>query len=133
MKIGMQLGYWGLAFAIVAALAACGGGDDGARPTPPAVDHEVTPLAITIDQPERGVLTFDALHAGDPDITFLGYQPRIHGLYRLSDVAIVPTRFEGESGRLAELEVRSRMTGRWMMASIRGPSTRPSRTLKLIR
>jgi ATP-binding cassette, subfamily B, bacterial len=27
-------------------------------------------------------------------------------------------RFEGESSRLAELEVRSRMTGRWMMASI---------------
>ena len=28
------------------------------------------------------------------------------------------TRFENESGRLADLEVRSRMTGRWMMASI---------------
>jgi len=28
------------------------------------------------------------------------------------------TRFEAESGRLADLEVRSRMTGRWMMASI---------------
>ena len=27
-------------------------------------------------------------------------------------------RFEGESRRLADLEVRSRMTGRWMMASI---------------
>ena len=27
-------------------------------------------------------------------------------------------RFETESGRLAELEVRSRMTGRWMMAAI---------------
>jgi ATP-binding cassette, subfamily B, bacterial len=27
-------------------------------------------------------------------------------------------RFEGESGNLAELEVRSRMAGRWMMASI---------------
>jgi ATP-binding cassette subfamily B protein len=27
-------------------------------------------------------------------------------------------RFEKESGRLAELEVRSRMTGRWMMAAI---------------
>ena len=27
-------------------------------------------------------------------------------------------RFEGESERLADLEVRSRMTGRWMMASI---------------
>jgi glycosyltransferase involved in cell wall biosynthesis len=38
-----------------------------------------------------------ALHGDDPDITFLGYQSRIHGLYRLSDVAIVPTRFAGES------------------------------------
>ena len=28
------------------------------------------------------------------------------------------TRFEDESARLADLEVRSRMTGRWMMASI---------------
>jgi ATP-binding cassette, subfamily B, bacterial len=28
------------------------------------------------------------------------------------------TRFEGESARLADLEVRSRMTGRWMMSSI---------------
>jgi len=28
------------------------------------------------------------------------------------------TRFESESARLADLEVRSRMTGRWMMASI---------------
>jgi len=38
-----------------------------------------------------------ALHGDDPDITFLGYQSRIHGLYRMSDVAIVPTRFAGES------------------------------------
>lgn len=36
-------------------------------------------------------------HADDPDITFLGYQDRIHGLYRLGDCAIVPTRFSGES------------------------------------
>ena len=28
------------------------------------------------------------------------------------------SRFRSESGRLADLEVRSRMTGRWMMASI---------------
>ena len=34
---------------------------------------------------------------------------------RVDDLA---GRFELESGRLAELEVRSRMTGRWMMASI---------------
>ena len=38
-----------------------------------------------------------ALHGDDPDITFLGYQSRINGLYRQSDVAIVPTRFAGES------------------------------------
>jgi glycosyltransferase involved in cell wall biosynthesis len=37
------------------------------------------------------------LHGNDPDILFLGYQSCIHGLYRLSDVALVPTRFEGES------------------------------------
>lgn len=37
------------------------------------------------------------VHGNDPDISFLGYQARIHGLYRLSDVAIVPTRFAGES------------------------------------
>jgi ATP-binding cassette subfamily B protein len=34
---------------------------------------------------------------------------------RTGDLA---SRFERESGRLAELEVRSRMTGRWMMAAI---------------
>ncbi len=37
------------------------------------------------------------LHIADPDITFLGFQSRICGLYRLSDCAIVPTRFGGES------------------------------------
>jgi glycosyltransferase involved in cell wall biosynthesis len=30
-------------------------------------------------------------------ITFLGYQSKIHGLYRISNCAIVPTRFAGES------------------------------------
>lgn len=36
-------------------------------------------------------------HQADPDITFLGYQSRIDGLYRISDCAIAPTRFAGES------------------------------------
>jgi glycosyltransferase involved in cell wall biosynthesis len=40
----------------------------------------------------------------DQDITFLGYQSRIPGLYRLSDVAIVPTRFEGESFPLCVIQ-----------------------------
>ncbi|MGH9380125.1 MAG: glycosyltransferase [Thermoanaerobaculia bacterium] len=38
-----------------------------------------------------------ALHPDEPDVTFLGYQSRIHGLFRISDVAILPTRFPGES------------------------------------
>ena len=45
-----------------------------------------------------------ALHGDDPDITFLGYQSRINGLYRLSDVAIIPTRFAGESFPLCLLQ-----------------------------
>jgi glycosyltransferase involved in cell wall biosynthesis len=36
-------------------------------------------------------------HGSDPDISFLGYQSRINGLYRMTDVAVVPTRFSGES------------------------------------
>jgi glycosyltransferase involved in cell wall biosynthesis len=36
-------------------------------------------------------------YGNNPDITFLGYQSRINGLYRISDCAIVPTRFKGES------------------------------------
>lgn len=38
-----------------------------------------------------------AIHGADPDITFLGYQSHIHGLYRISDCAVVPTRYAGES------------------------------------
>ncbi len=36
-------------------------------------------------------------YGSDQDITFLGYQERINGLYAISDCAIVPTRFIGES------------------------------------
>jgi glycosyltransferase involved in cell wall biosynthesis len=45
------------------------------------------------EEPDRHFAT----HGNDPDITFLGYQSHIHGLYRISDVAIVPSRFSGES------------------------------------
>ena len=45
-----------------------------------------------------------ALHSDDQDVTFLGYQSRINGLYRLSDVAIMPTRFAGESFPLSMLQ-----------------------------
>ncbi|MGX7872043.1 glycosyltransferase [Mesorhizobium sp. ORM6] len=36
-------------------------------------------------------------YCSEPGITFLGYQSRIPGLYRISDVALVPSRFGGES------------------------------------
>ncbi|MER9301075.1 glycosyltransferase [Mesorhizobium sp. M0621] len=36
-------------------------------------------------------------YGSEPGITFLGYQSRISGLYRISDVALVPSRFGGES------------------------------------
>jgi glycosyltransferase involved in cell wall biosynthesis len=43
-------------------------------------------------------------HAKDPNISFLGYQFRISGLYRISDCAIVPTRFTGESFPLCVIQ-----------------------------
>ncbi len=39
-----------------------------------------------------------------PDVRFLGFQDRIHGLYRLSDCAILPTRFTGESFPLSIIQ-----------------------------
>jgi glycosyltransferase involved in cell wall biosynthesis len=36
-------------------------------------------------------------YADDPAIHILGFQDRIHGVYRISDCAILPTRFLGES------------------------------------
>jgi len=45
------------------------------------------------DEPDR----HRRIYGSDKDISFLGYQSRISGIYRLSDVAIVPTRFSGES------------------------------------
>lgn len=45
------------------------------------------------DEPDR----LKPIHANDRSISFLGFQLRINGLYRMTDVAIVPTRFAGES------------------------------------
>jgi glycosyltransferase involved in cell wall biosynthesis len=45
-----------------------------------------------------------ARHEGDRDIRFLGYQNRISGLYRISDCALLPTRFAGESFPLALIQ-----------------------------
>jgi glycosyltransferase involved in cell wall biosynthesis len=38
-----------------------------------------------------------SISEGNPRIHFLGFQNEIHGLYKISDVALAPTRFNGES------------------------------------
>jgi glycosyltransferase involved in cell wall biosynthesis len=59
--------------------------------------HPAQPMHLCLvgegDEPER----LKPLCADTSAISFLGFQLRIHGLYRMTDVAIVPTRFAGES------------------------------------
>jgi glycosyltransferase involved in cell wall biosynthesis len=45
-----------------------------------------------------------ALVAPDDPITWLGFQTAINGLYRISDCAVVPTRFPGESNPLCLIQ-----------------------------
>ncbi|WP_174021762.1 glycosyltransferase [Agrobacterium fabrum] len=42
--------------------------------------------------------------ASDPTIQFLGYISEVHGLYRLSDVALLPSRYPGESFPLSLIQ-----------------------------
>lgn len=44
------------------------------------------------------------LAGGNPAIHFLGYQSCINAIYRMSDCALVPTRFEGESFPLCVIQ-----------------------------
>ncbi|OOO23284.1 glycosyl transferase family 1 [Agrobacterium salinitolerans] len=55
------------------------------------------PMALLMvgDGPETEAAKQLAL--SDPTIHFLGFVKEIHGLYRMSDVALIPTRFPGES------------------------------------
>jgi glycosyltransferase involved in cell wall biosynthesis len=47
-------------------------------------------------------LTFK--YKNEPGIIFLGFQSAINGLYRISDCALLPTRFKGESFPLALIQ-----------------------------
>jgi glycosyltransferase involved in cell wall biosynthesis len=51
-------------------------------------------LLLCGDGPERERL--EPLHSGD-EVRFLGFQPNIHGFYRLCDCALLATRYGGES------------------------------------
>ena len=59
--------------------------------------HPSRPMHLCLvgegEEPDR----HEKKYGRDPDISFLGYQSRISGLYRMTDVAVVPTRFSGES------------------------------------
>lgn len=46
----------------------------------------------------------EAKWATDPDMSFMGFQAEINGLYRMSDCALVPTRFHGESFPLCVIQ-----------------------------
>ena len=44
------------------------------------------------------------LAGGHPRIKFLGFHTCVHAIYRMSDVAIAPTRFSGESFPLSLIQ-----------------------------
>lgn len=82
-------------------------------------------------------------YGGRDDITFLGFQSCINGLYRISDCALVPTRFVGESYPLCLIqamqeglpiiatdigEIRNMMTDGEVAAGILLPHERDSET-----
>jgi len=62
-----------------------------------ARSHVARPLCIVFagSGPEADALR--EIHRDDPTVRILGFQTHIHGLYRLADCALLPTRFPGES------------------------------------
>jgi glycosyltransferase involved in cell wall biosynthesis/SAM-dependent methyltransferase len=58
-----------------------------------------TDVALAFIAAGDGPLTTAArqIAGDDPDIHFLGFETAVHGVYRMSDVALVPSRFPGES------------------------------------
>lgn len=66
--------------------------------------HPEQPMALVFagDGPARAAA--EALAAGDPAIHFLGFIAEVHGLYRIADVALAPTRYPGESYPLSLIQ-----------------------------
>ncbi|RWE73778.1 glycosyltransferase [Mesorhizobium sp.] len=59
--------------------------------------HPERPLYLLLCGDGEQAAKHERTFGSERGIIFLGYQSRIPGLYRISDVALVPTRFEGES------------------------------------
>jgi glycosyltransferase involved in cell wall biosynthesis len=58
---------------------------------------------LLVGEGDKAVEATDMIGTGEP-ITWLGYQSQINGLYRISDCAVVPTRFAGESNPLCLIQ-----------------------------
>ncbi|MCP5091731.1 MAG: glycosyltransferase [Gammaproteobacteria bacterium] len=66
--------------------------------------HPARPLhLLLVGDGEKADVATRMIRDGDP-ISWLGYQSHINGLYRLSDVALIPTRFAGESNPLCLIQ-----------------------------
>lgn len=59
--------------------------------------HPDTPMALLMAGEGPSADAAQRVGASDATIHFLGFVREVHGLYRMSDVALLPTRFPGES------------------------------------
>jgi glycosyltransferase involved in cell wall biosynthesis len=64
---------------------------------------------VLVGEGEEADNAVQNIKSGDA-ITYLGYQSKINGLYRISDCALVPTRFEGESFPLCLIQALQEKT-----------------------
>ncbi|MCZ7447473.1 glycosyltransferase [Agrobacterium rhizogenes] len=62
------------------------------------------PLALLMAGEGTSVEDAKKIAASDPTIHFLGFISEVHGLYRLSDVALLPSRYPGESFPLSLIQ-----------------------------
>ncbi|UOM37198.1 glycosyltransferase [Acuticoccus sp. I52.16.1] len=67
-------------------------------------EGEKTEVARTLATRPREDAGGGAAEGAAAGITFLGYQSRVNGIYALSDVAILPTRYPGESNPLCLIQ-----------------------------
>ena len=62
------------------------------------------PMALIMAGEGTSVDDAKMIAAGDSSIHFLGFVGEVHGLYRLSDVALLPSRYPGESFPLSLIQ-----------------------------
>lgn len=59
---------------------------------------------LMVGDGNQSQLIKERICANEKRVRFLGYQSRINGIYRISDCAIVPSRFDGESAPLCIIQ-----------------------------